>query len=143
MIGEKKYDKKIGLGVDKIPNPWYNNSRKRVIKMIEKILMLTGLIAWGVFSICFLYRILTSEIVRLPFRRPWYCIKHLLPWFWIDEARWAEFQQGIDIAMSDPREPEWKRQVELKRYGHFGIFIDNLRSDWWQTKYHLFIVKGA
>lgn len=111
--------------------------------MIEKILMLSGLIAWGAFGICFLHCLLTSEIIRLPFRKPWYCIKHLLPWFWISERRWAEFQQGIDIAMSDPREPEWKRQIELKRYGHLGIFIDNLRNDWWQPKYHLFIVRGA
>lgn len=109
--------------------------------MIKTILLYTGAIAWGLVFAFLIYHLLKSELIRLPFRRPWQFIKHILPWFWIDEGHWREFQQGIDIAMSNSRETEWKRHVELKRYGQLGILIDNLREHWWQPKYHLFIVK--
>ena len=109
--------------------------------MIEFVLLWAGIVVWGLFFGFVFASILRSEIIRLPFRRPWQCIKHLLPWFWITERHWQEFQQGVEIALTDPHEPEWKRRVELKRHGHLGIFINNLRHHWWKPKYHLFIIK--
>lgn len=85
--------------------------------------------------------LLLGKTFHLLFRRPWQCIKHLLPWFWRTETDWQEMEQSVKNAKTDTFEPEWKRHVILKRWKCFGIFIDEWHKYWWQPKYHLFIIK--
>lgn len=107
--------------------------------MLNMICLWTGRVVWILAGIALLVRLYFCEFWRLPLRRPWQFMKHLLPWFWETEADWQDREQ----VLQNPKrryQNHWD-DVELRRYGCLGIFIDNVRTNWWKPKYHLFIIK--
>lgn len=82
-------------------------------------------------SVC-LFLIIKGISVLL--RKPYYCIKRLLPWKWLTEKEYSE------IVKSRNKNPKFS-DVKIIRKGHFGnLYIPN-KVNWWDAKNHFFFVK--
>lgn len=90
-----------------------------------------GAIAAILASIC-LFLIIKGVSVLL--RKPYYCIKRLLPWEWLTEKRYSEVVKSLN------ENPKFSN-VKIIRKGRFGnLYIPN-KINWWDAKNHFFFVK--
>lgn len=107
--------------------------------IIHFILLITGSIVWlciiGTVVYCF------CHLIRLLCRRPWQFIKHILPWFWIDEERWEELNRSPKM-WKKINETDHRAYVYFKRRGRLGIMYDPKHEYWYQPVRHLFVIKN-
>lgn len=91
-------------------------------------------------SVC-LFLIIKGVSILL--RKPYYCIKRLLPWKWATENEIKGIQNTFDNLYKDDISslPKWKRNVKIIRKGRFGnLYIPN-KLNWWDAKNHFFFIK--
>lgn len=70
-------------------------------------------------SVC-LFLIIKGVSVLL--RKPYYCIKRLLPWEWLTEKGYSEIAKIVKIRNENPK----FSNVKIIRKGHFGnLYIPN------------------
>ena len=78
----------------------------------------------------------------IPLRRPWYCIKRLMPWEWISKEDYKRYKRICQRARKNPDEFEkWKSTARVVRKGRFGNLIIPDNKHWWAPKNHFFIIK--
>lgn len=78
----------------------------------------------------------------IPLRRPWYCIKRLMPWKWITVNEYKEYKRICNLILKNPDGFEsWKIGAKIVRKGRFGNLIIPNKEHWWNPKNHFFIIK--
>lgn len=98
----------------------------------------TALVLLGLI-VCVVVAFGIVQGLRILFRRPWQSVKHLLPWFWIKDSLWAEYEDRLAYYRKT-HNAEWE-DVELITKNHFGIMYVPKPKYWWQPKNHYFIIK--
>lgn len=114
------------------------NEEVIIILIIKTICLFTGYIIWFCilcFALYFLY-----HFVCILLRRPWQCIKHLLPWFWIDEDHWNALCRAPKMWRKLSKD-DYRAYVYYKRYGRLGIMYSPKHEYWYQPIRHFFIIK--
>lgn len=72
--------------------------------------------------------------ISILLRKPYYCIKRLLPWKWITEKTY------FDIVKACNKNTNFSgARVTLK--GRFGNFYIPNKANWWDAKNHFFFIK--
>lgn len=78
----------------------------------------------------------------IPLRRPWYCIKRLMPWKWILIEEYKKYKRICFLASKHSEKYEdWKIGIKVNRKGRFGNLIIPNKKYWWEPKNHFFIIK--
>ena len=94
-----------------------------------RIMLIIVIISFTGFSL-----FLIIKGISILLRKPYYCIKRLLPWKWITEKEYVEIVERVG---KNPKFPNAK----LIRKGRFGnLYIPN-KINWWDAKNHFFFVK--
>ena len=89
----------------------------------------------GIFIYCF-------SFLRIPLRRPWYCIKRLMPWKWISKEDYKLYKRICQRARKNPDKFEKRKTTaRVVRKGRFGNLIIPDNEHWWAPKNHFFIIK--
>lgn len=113
--------------------------------MFEQVCFTIGywfLIALSLFITMFVFCLLIKGISIL-LRKPYYCIKRLLPWKWVTEEEIKGIEKTLSCLYKDKNIslPKWKQDVKIIRKGRFGnLYIPN-KVNWWDSKNHLFFIK--
>lgn len=67
-------------------------------------------------------------------RKPYYCIKRLLPWKWLTEKGYNEIKKAKN-------ENPCFSNVKIIRKGNFGNLYIPDKANWWDAKNHFFFIK--
>lgn len=105
--------------------------------MLDLICLWVGRIVVGIILL-----IVCAIVLRafgVPLRRPWYFIKHLIPWYWVTEKQWKKYEDYC-------HRPETEKNplivgVKYWRKGCFGVLTFPNENQRWSPKHHLFIIK--
>lgn len=111
------------------------------------VIYFTGFAVWFIF-LAFIFSLLSFFLfkgVSILLRRPYYCIKHLLPWKWWSQEKYQCYLKAIEKSKKSPDDySNFIHYVELKRKNNFAILIDNDKNKkWYQPKYHFIYIKGV
>lgn len=107
--------------------------------MLDLICLWIGRIIVGILFLIACAFVLKA--LSVPLRKPWYFIKHLMPWKWVTEKQWQEYETACRIAQTEKNPPEWKIGAYTRRKGRLGILTFPNDKKWWSPKNHLFFIK--
>ena len=100
--------------------------------MFEQVCFTVGywvLIALSLFITMFILCLFIKGISFL-LRRPWYCIKRLLPWKWVTEKEIKGIEKTLICLYKDKNMslPKWKQDVKIIRKAVLEIFIFQIKE---------------
>lgn len=105
--------------------------------MLDLICLWVGRIIVGI--ILLIVCAIVLRLLAVPLRRPWYFIKHLMPWHWVTEKHWKKCEDYCRRTTTEqhPRIAD----ARCWRKGRFGVLTFPKENQWWSPKHHLFIIK--
>ena len=106
--------------------------------MLDIICLWIGRIVLFIVGLILLLILLSIILkgISVLLRKPYYCIKRLLPWRWLTEEGYNEI---VKVKNENPR----FSNVKVIRKGNFGnLYIPN-KVNWWDSKNHYFIIKKS
>lgn len=103
--------------------------------MLYTISLYTGMIVLSIIAIIII--IMVGIAISYLLRKPWYFIKHLMPWKWVTEKEWKYFENYCKKSNLSKEEIG----MYTKRRGRFGTLAFPNDKKWYNPKNHLFYIK--
>ena len=91
-------------------------------------------------GLCFVLALLFN-LLKFPCRRPYYSIKHLLPWKFETEKGWQALQKSEEVRQKVCDRDEWPHNFVFTRHGKFGVMTDKGKHKWWEPTHRFYVVK--
>lgn len=114
--------------------------------MLDIVCLWVGRIVLFIVGLILLLILLSIVIkgISVLLRKPYYCIKRLLPWKWVTFEEIKDMQRTIDCFYKEQSFlPKWKQDIKIIIKGRFGnLYIPN-KANWWDSKNHYFIIKKS
>lgn len=101
-------------------------------RIILSIILITII---GILIYCF-------SFFFIPLRRFWYCIKRIIPCYWITEQEYQEYKRICDLIEKNPEQyKNWKIGAKIIRKNRIGNLILPNKEKWWEPKNHFYYKK--